>query len=134
MAHHNFEELEVWKRSARLGVAALQLAELIKLFALRDQIARSAISIASNIAEGSERDSDKDFSRFLAIAKGSAAELRTQFYLAQRAGLVSADATAPLIKEAKEISSMLQGLINSLGKGVTPVCLASVISLVSGVF
>ncbi|WP_009959514.1 four helix bundle protein [Verrucomicrobium spinosum] len=134
MAHHNFEELEVWKRSARLGVAVLQLADTLTLYALRDQMARSAISIASNIAEGSERDSDKEFRRFLAIAKGSAAELRTQLYLGQRAGLLTAESAAPLIREAKEVSSMIQGLILSLTRASTSVCLVAWISLASGVF
>jgi four helix bundle protein len=114
MGLHNFEELEVWKRSARLGVSILQLADSIKLYALRDQMARSAISIASNIAEGSERESDKEFRRFLVIAKGSSAELRTQLYLGQRAGLIPAETVTPLIKEAKEVSSMIQGLMKKL--------------------
>ena len=78
-------------------------------------MARSAISIASNIAEGSERDSDKDFKRFLTIAKGSAAELRTQLYLGQRAGILAAEITAPLNQEVKEVSAMLQGLMKKLG-------------------
>ena len=97
-------------------------------------MARSAISIASNIAEGSERDSDKEFRRFLAIAKGSAAELRTQLYLGQRAGLFTAETAAPLIREAKEVSSMIQGLILSLSRASTSVCLVAWISLASGVF
>mgnify|MGYP000158436471 CR=1 FL=1 len=115
MPQHNFEELEVWKRSARLAVSVLELADKAKLFALRDQMSRSAISIPSNIAEGSERDSNREFRRFIVIAKGSAAELRTQLYVAQRAGIFSADAVAPLVQEAREISSMLQGLWKSLG-------------------
>lgn len=115
MPQHNFDELEVWKRSARLGVSILQICDSIKLYALRDQMARSAISIASNIAEGSERDSDKDFKRFLTIAKGSAAELRTQLYLGQRAGILATEITAPLIQEVKEVSAMLQGLMKKLG-------------------
>lgn len=52
-------------------------------FALRDQMQRAPVSITSNIAEGAERG-DKDFVRFLAIARGSAAELRTQCYLARK--------------------------------------------------
>ena len=81
-------------------------------------MARSAISIASNIAEGSERDSNKEFKRFLAIAKGSAAELRTQLYLGQRAGILAAEITAPLIQEVKEVSAMLQGLMKKLGSSL----------------
>ena len=131
MPHHNFEELEVWKRSARLGVSVLQLADTLKLYALRDQMARSAISIASNIAEGAEREGDKEFRRFLAIAKGSAAELRTQLYLGQRAGMIASEVASPLIKEAKEIGSMIQGLMKTLGPAILFIPAAGFVSLVS---
>ena len=71
---------------------------------------RSAVSIASNIAEGADRDSKADFIRFLNIAKGSAAELRTQVYIAERIGIVTAAQRTELIAERKEISAMLHGL------------------------
>jgi four helix bundle protein len=75
---------------------------------------RAAVSIASNIAEGAERDSRSEFIRFLHIAKGSSAELRTQVYIAQRIGVLSASEASTLVAELKEISSMLHGLITSL--------------------
>ena len=114
MAAHNFEELEVWKRSSRLAVSVLELIEPVKLYALRDQMARSCISVPSNIAEGAERDSDREFRRFLAIAKGSAGELRTQLYVGVKASILKSEAAAPLIQEAREISSMIEGLRKSL--------------------
>lgn len=114
---HNFEELGVWKRSSRLAVSVLELVDPIKLCALRDQMSRSCISVPSNIAEGSERESDREFRRFLAIAKGSAGELRTQLYIGLRAGIFSDDQARPLIAEVKEISAMIQGLRKSLGGG-----------------
>ena len=107
---HNFEELEVWKRSARLAVSVLELIEPVRLFALRDQMARSCISVPSNIAEGAERDSDKEFRRFLAISKGSAAELRTQLYIGVRAGALDHEKATSLIQEAKEVGAMIEGL------------------------
>lgn len=72
------------------------------------------VSIASSIAEGAERDSRMEFVRFLHIAKGSAAELRTQVYIAERIGVLAAAQARPLAVELKEISSMLHGLIKSL--------------------
>ena len=75
---------------------------------------RAAAPIPSNIAEGSERDSKQDFVRFLRIAKGSAAELRTQCYIALKLELLTKDDTEKFAQETKEISAMLQGLIHSL--------------------
>ena len=117
MSLHQFEELEVWKRSSRLAVSVLELVDGIKLYGLRDQMIRCCISVPSNIAEGAERDSDREFRRFLAIAKGSAGELRTQLYIGIRAGVFSSEAATPLIQEAKEISSMIEGLRKRIGGG-----------------
>jgi four helix bundle protein len=114
MPNHRFEDLEVWKRSARLSVEVLKVIDNIKLYALRDQMARSAISMPSNIAEGPERDSDREFIRFLRIPKGSAAELRTQIYLSVKAGYLPSEQSVHPINELREIGSMLQGLIRSI--------------------
>lgn len=119
MPLHHFEDLEVWKRSSRLAVSILELIEPVKLHALRDQMARSCISVPSNIAEGAERESNKEFRRFLAIAKGSAGELRTQLYIGLAAGVFTNEAAMPFIHEAKEIGSMLEGLRKRLvGPGI----------------
>ena len=79
---------------------------------------RSAISIPSNIAEGAERDSDGDFIRFLRISKGSCGEFRTQLYISERVQkALDQDLIAgsrDMIKETREISAMLQGLIRSI--------------------
>ena len=83
-------------------------------YGLKDQMTRSAVSIASNIAEGAERNSKTEYIRFLHIAKGSAAELRTQVYIAQQIGIYQVAKATELIAELKEISSMLQGLIKSI--------------------
>jgi len=113
MAYSSFEDLEVWKRSCRLAVQVYELLKECRDFGLKDQLTRSAVSIPSNIAEGAERDSKTEFIRFLHIAKGSAAELRTQVYIAQRIGILTSSSQDKLILELKQISAMLQGLINS---------------------
>lgn len=77
---------------------------------------RAAVSVASNIAEGAERDSPRDFIRFLNMAKGSNAELRTQQYLASKLNLINDPGL--LVQEAKEISVMRQGLIVSVRKKI----------------
>jgi len=112
MTYCSFEELDVWKRSCQLTVRLYESLQDCSDFGLKDQMTRSAVSIPSNIAEGSERGSNPEFIRFLHIAKGSAAELRTQVYIANRVGLLSTDTKNELVSDLKQISSMLQGLIN----------------------
>jgi four helix bundle protein len=114
MAYQSFEKLEVWKRACRLAVDVCRTLTKSKQYVLKDQMQRAAISIPSNIAEGSERDSKQDFIRFLRIAKGSAAELRTQCYIALKLELLTKDDADNFVQETKEISAMLQGLIRSL--------------------
>jgi four helix bundle protein len=120
MAYQSFEKLEVWKRACRLAVDVCRSLAKCTHYALRDQMQRAAISIASNIAEGSERDSRRDFIRYLRISKGSAAELRTQTYIAGRLGLLSNTQTSRFAQECREISAMLQGLIRSMKRPQTP--------------
>lgn len=122
---HNFEELEVWKRSSRLAVDSYKLIDAIRLYSLRDQMARSCLSIPCNIAEGADRDSDREFRRFLAISKGSAGELRTQLYIGLKAGIFSEEVAKPLIDEVKEISSMIEGL----RKRLRPKMINSILSI-----
>ena len=114
MGYSSFEDLEVWKRSARLAVKVYDVLRDCRDYGLKDQMTRAAVSIASNIAEGAERDSRSEYIRFLHIAKGSSAELRTQVYIAQRIGVFSAPHASELVSELKEISAMLHGLIQSL--------------------
>jgi len=110
----SFEDLEVWKKSCRLTVNHYRILKSCRDYGLKDQMLRAADSIASNIAEGSERNSHPDFKRFINIAKGSAAELRTQVYISREIQVISQDNTTALIQELKIISKMLQALYNSL--------------------
>ena len=105
------ENLDVWKRSCCLSVELYKLLSDCRDFGFRDQVTRSALSVPSNIAEGYERDSSKEFSRFLKIAKCSCGELRTQLYIGTAAGFIEKAKAPQMIQEAAEISRMLQGLI-----------------------
>ena len=113
MAYQSFEDLEVWKRACRLAIKIIRAFSKSKEYVFKDQMTRAAISIPSNIAEGYERDSRLDVIRFLRIAKGSAAELRTQCYLAMKLDLLPHSQSLEFIQECKEISAMLQGLIRA---------------------
>ena len=114
MNSSSFEDLQVWQRSCRLSLEIYKTLRGNKDFGFRDQIQRSSVSVPSNIAEGSERNSPKDFVRFLNYAMGSNAELRTQLYLAKGLDYLEPDQANLFIKESKEIASMLRGLIKSL--------------------
>ncbi len=112
--YRSFEELEVWQRSSRLAVRVYELTRTGFDSGLKSQMTRAAVSVASNIAEGAERNSAKEFSRFLFISRGSAAELRTQVYIAYKIGLIDHNTKTGLVDELIEISKMLFSLANSL--------------------
>ena len=114
MSYQSFEDLEVWKQSCRLAVRIYRELKDCRDFGLKDQMTRSAVSIPSNISEGAERDSKQEYIRFLHIAKGSAAELRTQLYIAGEISLLDKATTTELVSELKQISATLQSIVNTL--------------------
>ena len=109
-----FEDMDVWKRSSRLSVGVYRYFSDLKDYGYKDQVTRSSLSIPSNIAEGIERVSAKDTRKFLAYAKGSCAELRTQIYIGMEIGYIPRMMGAEWIQETKEISSMLSSLMKYL--------------------
>ena len=109
-----FEELDVWKRSARMSAELYKAFAELRDYGFKDQITRAGLSIPSNIAEGYERNSNKEITNFLNYAKGSAGELRTQLYIAIEINYIERDVGRKWIQEAEEISKMLHGLIKSI--------------------
>ena len=114
MAYQSYEDLDVWQKSVDVSVAVYSLLRSCRDYGFKDQICRAAVSIASNIAEGMERDSKKETTHFLHIAKGSCAELRTQLLIAERIGYVDEMDIKDPKRAAETISRMLQGLIKSI--------------------
>ncbi len=110
---NGFEDLEVWKRAARLSAAIYRELQNLKDYGFRDQITRSGLSIPSNIAEGFERKSHKEFAVFLNYARGSCGELRTQVHIGREIGYISAAAGKAWMAESKEISAMITALIKT---------------------
>jgi four helix bundle protein len=113
----NYEELDIWQQGCQLAVDVYQLTEkdpFKKDFGLRDQLRRSAVSIPSNIAEGKERETVKELVRYLYISKGSAAELKTQLYIAQKVGYLDIDIYLDLSARATTLSKQIGGLIRKL--------------------
>ena len=109
-----YERLDVWKRSFRLSVNIHQLFADNKNFGFKDQICRSSLSIPSNIAEGLERDTERDKARFIVIAKGSLGELKTQIMIAIEIGYIPVQVGETLSVECEELSRMLGSLIKKI--------------------
>lgn len=109
-----FEDLEVWQRAVALSADVYRRMAGCKDFGFRDQITRSALSIPSNIAEGMERSSVADRSKFLDYARGSCGEFRTQAVVGTKAEFIDLSVSETWINESRAISAMIQGLIRSL--------------------
>lgn len=113
----NFERLDVWRRA--LGFASFVYdvtgafpAE--ERFGLSGQMRRAAVSVSSNIAEGSSRSSRQDFARFVELATGSLYELVSQAFIARKRKFLSEESFKRIYTEAEEIIRMLSGLRNHL--------------------
>jgi len=106
-----FEDLIIWKESMKLSIEIYKLFKNCRDFGFRDQILKSSISVPSNIAEGFERQTDKEFIQFLFIAKGSNGELRTQLYLAMELDYIDKQIALEKIDIAKKISIMIYKVI-----------------------
>ena len=109
--YQSYEDLDVWKRSCGIAINVIRIFQDCRNFPIKNQVTKSAFSVPSNIAEGAERDSRLEFIRFLNIAKGSAAELRTQLYICKESHIIAEQIFKELYSELNEISAMLQGLI-----------------------
>lgn len=114
----SFEEIISWQKARELNLAIYALTNnnnsFAKDFAIRDQIRKSSISISSNIAEGFERETTKEFIRFLYIAKASAGEFRSQLYLAFDLAYMNKEEFEELNFKVNEVSKLLSGLIKYL--------------------
>lgn len=111
----SFEEIISWQKSRELNKDIYNItnknSSFSKDFGLRDQIRRSSISISSNIAEGFERETTKEFIRFLYIAKASSGEFRSQLYLAFDLDYITKDEFSKLNLKVNEVSKLISGLI-----------------------
>jgi four helix bundle protein len=119
MKVHNFKELQVWQKSMELAGFIYQLTSSFpkeEKYGLTSQIQRCAVSVPSNISEGSGRVSIKEFQHFISIAMGSLFELETQVLLASRFNYISTEQFLIFETLIKPIQKMTYGLYNSLEK------------------
>jgi four helix bundle protein len=117
MPYKSFKDLTVWQQSRDLAVSIYRITsqgKLAKDFGLRDQMRRSAVSVASNIAEGHDRSSARDFSHFLDMARGSSAELRTQLDIARTIGSIDSETFETVDNQCAKIAAMLTKLKRTL--------------------
>ncbi len=113
----NFEKLDVWNESIAFADLVYSLTRNFpnyERFGLTNQMRRAAVSISSNIAEGSSRSSRTDFARFIEIAAGSVFEVVSQSTISKRQGFLSEQEFAQIYAAAEKQSRMLSGLRKSL--------------------
>lgn len=115
---NSFEEIISWQKARELNLEIYKVTNsnesFNKDFGLRDQIRRASISISSNIAEGFERQTTKEFIRFLYIAKASAGEVCSQMYLAFDLKYIDKNEFEQLKLNVNEVSKLLSGLLKYL--------------------
>jgi len=117
MTLSNFEDLPLWQKARELSKFVFKLTEegqIFKDFRFRDQIRASAGSVADNIAEGFEREGNKEFIQFLFIAKGSCAETRSQSYRAFDNQYIDQEKLEELVDKTRDISTDISNFIKYL--------------------
>ncbi len=112
-----FEDIEAWKKARELTKIIYEVTAQGKIatdFSLRDQLRRASVSIMANIAEGFEREGNKEFRQYLAMAKGSVGEVKSLLYVAIDAGLTSLEQFQRIMALADETSRLLAGFLRYL--------------------
>lgn len=110
----NFEDIIAWQKARQLTNEIYAIFKSSRDFGFRDQIERASVSIMNNIAEGFERRSQKDFLRFLVIAKASCGEVRSLLYLAEDLRYLEQEKAKTLRNFTIDISKLLAKFISSL--------------------
>lgn len=114
---HNFKNLNIWKLALELANEVYSLTDQFpknEEFGLKSQLRRCSVSVASNIAEGSSRSSNKDFNRFLEISLGSLYELQTQIIISSNRKYFEIDTFNNLENKIEELQRMISGFQNTL--------------------
>lgn len=112
-----FKELQIWQSGIEITKAVYKVAEKLpneERFGIRSQMTRAAVSIPSNIAEGSSRQSDTDFRRFLEIALGSLYELETQLIVLKELSIIDSKELEPLFEIIEQESKMINRFMSKV--------------------
>lgn len=111
---HNYEKLNIYQAGLELARAIYKSYKKLPCFPMRDQLIRSAISIPSNIAEGSQRNSEKEFLKFVYYSKGSSAELLTQLRILEVDDEIDSNQLDSFIQRTRQLDKQIQSFINHL--------------------
>lgn len=109
-----FEDSIAWQKARVLANDIYETFSGVRDFSFRDQIYRAVVSIMNNIAEGFERQTNKELKNFLYIAKGSSGEVRSMLYMALDLSYIKAEKFNVLTASAIEVSKIISGLIKTL--------------------
>ncbi len=111
-----FEDSLAWQKGQDLAIFSYGIFGQLKDFSFKDQICRASVSVSNNIAEGFDRNGDKEFLRFLYIARGSNSEVKSMLYLAIRLNYVSKETFDEGIRLCDDVGRLLNGFISYLLK------------------
>ena len=114
MKFETFEEIIAWQKAETLTIAIYKAFENSKDFGFKDQIQRASVSIMNNIADGFERKSNKEFSYYLFVAKGSCGEVRSMLHIGSKLQKIDMEFYNENVSLCQEISKMISGLIKTL--------------------
>ena len=109
-----FEDVIAWQKSKDLTILIYKLFSKTRDFSFKNQIERASVSIMNNIAEGFERNTDKELKQFLYISKGSCGEVRSMSYLAESLGYINKNEFESINNLSLEVSRILAGFIKKL--------------------
>ena len=113
----NFKQLLIWQKGFQIAIKSYQVVSSFpkeEKYSISSQITRAAVSISSNIAEGSSRTSMKDYNRFLEISLGSSFELKTQLLIAEAVNFGEKERRDDLLKEIDEEQKMIMSFMSKL--------------------
>ena len=114
MRFERFEDIFAWQKAKILTVNVYKTFKNSKDFGFKDQIQRASVSIMNNIAEGFDRQTNKEFAQYLYIAKASCSEVRSMLYLSEEISELGKNELDHLLNQTVEISKILTGLIKSI--------------------
>ncbi|NLO19068.1 MAG: four helix bundle protein [Ignavibacteria bacterium] len=116
-----YRDLNVWKEAMNLVTNVYKLTQIFpreELYGLTSQMRRAAVSIPSNIAEGHQRNSTKEYIHFLSIARGSIAELETQLMIAEQLNYIQISKLESIMELTQKTGNLLGALMKALGRKI----------------